>query len=108
MGVAKAKELVFTGEMIKADEALRIGLADAVVAPEALFERVRSCARAIAKAGPLAVAEAKRVMHAGQSMTLEHAVELEQRAFGSLFATEDQAEGMDAFLSKREPAFARR
>jgi enoyl-CoA hydratase len=108
VGVAKAKELIFSGDMISAEEAHRIGLVDALTAPEQLFERVRACARAIAKNGPLAVAEAKRVMHAGQSMTLEHAVDLEQRAFAGLFATADQKEGMDAFLSKRAAAFSGR
>jgi enoyl-CoA hydratase len=108
VGIAKAKELIFTGEMIKADEAYRLGLVDAIAPPEELFDRVRACARAIAQNGPLAVAAAKRVMHAGQSMTLEHAVLVEQQAFANLFATEDQKEGMGAFLAKRQAAFQRR
>ena len=105
VGIGKAKELVLTGEMISADEALRIGLADAVVAPEELMERAKTAAKQIAANGPLAVGEAKRVLHMGQSMTLEHANTFEQRAFGELFATADQKEGMAAFLEKREAKF---
>jgi len=105
VGVAKAKELVLTGEMIDAAEALRIGLVDAVVAPEELMAKVRATAAKIAGNGPLAVAEAKRIIHVGQSMGLEQANLLEQRSFGSLFATADQREGMEAFLGKRKPEF---
>ncbi len=105
VGIAKAKELIMTGAMVKADEAHRIGLVDELAEPEELFDRVRGAARAIAKNGPLAVAEAKRVAHEGQSMSLEHAVLLEQRAFAGLFATDDQKEGMDAFLAKRAADF---
>ncbi len=108
VGIAKAKELVLTGATISADEASRIGLVDVLAEPDALWDRVRESAKAIAKNGPLAVAEAKRVMQAGQSMTLEHAVDTEQRAFAGLFATGDQKEGMDAFVSKRKPEFGGR
>ena len=105
VGVAKAKELVFTGAIIGADEALRIGLVDAVVAPEELMDKVRATASAIAANGPLAVAEAKRLIHVGQSISLEAALLLEQRTFGALFNTEDRTEGMTAFVEKREAAF---
>lgn len=105
VGIGKARELVLTGEMIDAAEALRIGLADAVFEPEQLMAKAREAAGKMLANGPLAVAEAKRVMHLGQSMTQDHAITLEQRAFGELFATADQREGMAAFLGKRAPAF---
>lgn len=105
VGVAKAKELIFTGDMIGADEALRIGLVDVVVPAEELMARVRVTAEKIAANGPLAVAEAKRLIHVGQSMSLESAILLEERSFGGLFDTDDQTEGMRAFLDKRPPAF---
>ena len=105
VGVAKAKELVFTGDIISADEALRIGLADAVVAPAELMAKVKDTAARIAKNGPLAVAEAKRLIHLGQSMPLDAAIALEQVSFGSLFDTDDQREGMAAFVDKREARF---
>ena len=105
VGVAKAKELCFTGDMIDAAEALRIGLADAVVAPDQLLTTVNALAGRIVANGPLAVAECKRLIHAGQSIPLDAALALEQRSFGLLFASEDQREGMDAFLAKRTAAF---
>jgi enoyl-CoA hydratase len=107
VGVAKAKELCMTGDTIDAAEALRIGLADAVVPHGELIAKVKELAGRIAANGPLAVAEVKRLVHAGQSTTLDHAIALEQRSFGLLFATADQKEGMAAFLAKprRKAAF---
>jgi enoyl-CoA hydratase len=105
--VAKAKELCMTGDIIDAAEALRIGLADAVVPHAELRAKAMTVAAKIAKNAPLAVAEVKRLVHRGQSATLEHALALEQASFGLLFATADQREGMAAFLSKprRNPDF---
>lgn len=105
VGVAKAKELCFTGDIIDAAEALRIGLADAVFPADALMGKITELAGRIAGNGPLAVAAAKRVIHQGQSMTLGESLALEQRAFGELFATTDQREGMAAFLGKRAAQF---
>ena len=107
VGVAKAKELCMTGDVIGAAEALRIGLCDAVWPHAELPARVRALACKIADNGPLAVAEVKRLIHLGQSMCLEGALALEQRSFGLLFGTADQREGMSAFIAKpkRKPAF---
>jgi enoyl-CoA hydratase len=107
VGIAKAKELCMTGDPIDATEALRIGLADAVWPHGELLARVRELAGRIAANGPLAVAEVKRLVHLGQSATLDHALALEQRSFGLLFGTADQREGMSAFLAKprRAPQF---
>jgi enoyl-CoA hydratase len=104
VGVAKAKELCMTGDVITAAEALRIGLADAVVPHGELMAKVRDLATRIAANGPLAVAECKRLIHQGQSTSLETALALEQRAFGMLFSTQDQREGMSAFLAKPKRA----
>ncbi len=100
VGVAKCKELCMTGDTIKAVEALRIGLVDAVWPHADLHARVRELAGRIAANGPLAVAEVKRLVHQGQSTSLETALALEQRSFGLLFGTADQREGMSAFLAK--------
>jgi enoyl-CoA hydratase len=100
VGIAKAKELCMTGDMIDAAEALRIGLADAVWPGAELIARARDVAGRIAANGPLAVAEVKRLVQLGQSTTLDHAVALEQQSFGLLFSTADQREGMSAFLAK--------
>ena len=89
-----------TGDTIDAAEALRIGLADAVWPHAELLAKVTELAARIAANAPLAVAEVKRLVHQGQSTTLDHALALEQKSFGLLFATEDQREGMTAFLAK--------
>ena len=105
VGVAKAKELCVTGDLIKADEALRIGLADRVVAPDALMATVREVAARIAANGPLAVGAAKRAIHEGQSLTFDEALQLERGLFAGLFQSADQEEGMTAFLEKRKANF---
>ncbi|HTJ40619.1 MAG TPA: enoyl-CoA hydratase-related protein [Kofleriaceae bacterium] len=104
VGVAKAKELCMIGDPINAVEALRIGLVDLVCPQAELLGKVRDTATKIAANGPLAVAEVKRLVHQGQSTSLDAALALEQRSFGLLFATHDQKEGMDAFLSKPKRA----
>jgi enoyl-CoA hydratase len=107
VGVAKAKELCMTGDIIDAAEALRIGLADKVVPAAELMAAVTAIAGRIAANGPHAVSECKRLVHQGQSMSLAAALVLEQKSFGLCFATTDQREGMSAFLAKprRKPLF---
>ena len=97
--------LLLTGDMIDAQEALRIGLADAVFPAAELMDKVRAVAARITANGPLATAECKRLIHQGQSMSLESSIALEQRSFGLMFATADQREGMAAFLAKRTAQF---
>ncbi|HET9987004.1 MAG TPA: enoyl-CoA hydratase-related protein, partial [Kofleriaceae bacterium] len=105
VGVAKAKELCMTGDTIDAREALRIGLADAVFPAAELMTKVTALAERITANGPHAVAEVKRLVHEGQSMTLDAALAAEQAAFAECFATADQKEGMAAFLARpRRPA----
>ena len=105
VGPAKARELIFTGEMIDAAEALRIGLVAAVWPADGFHDKVRERALLIASKGSLAVAQAKRVLARGLDLPLERANELEQQAFGVLFGTDDRREGMVAFLEKRKPVF---
>ena len=105
VGVAKARELIYTGAMIGAEEALRIGLVARVCPPDELMGVAVGAARAIAAMGPLAVAAAKRVLRDGADVPLPRANALEIEAFADCFRTEDQSEGMAAFLAKREPAF---
>ncbi|MCA9673591.1 MAG: enoyl-CoA hydratase/isomerase family protein [Kofleriaceae bacterium] len=114
-GVAKAKELCITGDTIDAAEALRIGLVDKLVTPaegqaprDALLAEVRALAERVAKNGPIAVSEVKRMMRVGTSIPLDAAIRLEQRTFGILFSTADQREGMAAFLAKRPAKFTGR
>lgn len=105
VGMARALELCMTGEMIKADEALRIGLVNKVVAPDELLPTATATLKTIATKGPLAVAKVKEVIHRGANLPLPEAGDLEEAAFASLFATDDQSEGMAAFLGKRAAAF---
>jgi enoyl-CoA hydratase len=105
VGAARAREICMTGDMIGAEEALRIGLVNAVVPSAELLPRVREVAAKIASKGPLAVAGIKRVVVRGADVPLLTANELESTAFAALFGTHDQREGMQAFLEKRPPKF---
>ena len=105
VGVAWAKELVLGGEPIDAATALRIGLANRVFPPDELVPAAIAAGERIASRGPLAVALAKRVIQEGQDADLRTAHALEQTAFGLVAASGDRAEGMDAFLEKRDPRF---
>ena len=106
VGIARAKEIIFGGEVLTADEAFRIGLVNAVCEPEALLPKARALAESIAKRGPLAVAEAKRAIDRGYDLPLDVGNELEREMFACLFATADAKEGMNAFVEKREARFA--
>ncbi len=105
VGSAMARELIYTGKMIGADEALRIGLVNALFEPDELVAAAQKTAADIATKGPLAVSEAKRLIRDGMDLPLPQANKREQDAFGAGFDTEDQAEGMTAFLEKRPPVF---
>lgn len=105
VGVAWAKQIVLTGEPIKADEAQRIGLVNRVFAPDELLDAAVTTAETIASRGPVAVTAAKRVIQEGQGADLRVAHALEQAAFGLVFASEERDEGIAAFLEKRDPKF---
>jgi enoyl-CoA hydratase len=105
VGIARARELCYTGDAIGAEEALRIGLVNAVVPHAELRAKVQSVAASIAKKGRVAIAQCKRVFFSGEGVPLETANALEIQAFAMLFGTEDRKEGMTAFLEKRPAAF---
>jgi enoyl-CoA hydratase len=105
VGVARARELCYTGERVGAEEALRIGLVNAVVPHAELQARVLEVAKKIASKGPLAIAQCKRVLLRGADLPLATANELEAQAFAVLFGSNDQREGMKAFLEKRGAKF---
>lgn len=105
VGPGRARELVYTGDHVMADAALAMGLVNAVVPAAELSERVLAVAKKIAQKGPLAITASKRVLLRGPETDLVSACELEATAFGALFGSEDQKEGMRAFLEKRAAAF---
>ena len=105
VGRSMALDLVTTGRQVKADEALRIGLANHVVAPEALLDKGLELARMIAAKGPVAVRFSKHLVIRGQDLDLANANVLETDVFGLLCATDDRREGMAAFLEKRPAKF---
>jgi enoyl-CoA hydratase len=108
VGVARAKELIFTGAIIDAAEAERIGLVNRVVAHDELMASARELAGQILKQGPLAVQLAKMAINAGIRYGPEAGFGLERLAQTVLFGTEDRLEGTAAFLEKRRPNFQRR
>ena len=105
VGRARAKEIIFTGDMIDAAKAKEIGLALEVLAPAELIPHCKKVAANIAKRGPLAVAQAKRVIDGGADLPLKDGNSIERDGFAKLFGTADQKEGMAAFLAKRPPEF---
>jgi enoyl-CoA hydratase len=101
IGVARARQLLYTGDLIGAEEARAIGLVNEVTAPDALLPRAREIAETIATRAPLAVASVKRAIRLGEDLPLDRGLALEQESFATLFGTADQKEGMRAFLEKR-------
>ena len=105
IGIGRARELCYTGDMVGAEDALRMGLVNAVVPHGELLPRVREVAKKIAAKGPLAIAQCKRVILRGADVPLATANELEAQGFAALFGSSDQREGMKAFLEKRAAKF---
>jgi enoyl-CoA hydratase len=108
VGKGMAVELCATGRQVKADEALRIGLANHVVAHDQLMAKGLELAGMIAQKAPVAVKLAKHLIQRGQDMDLANANAFEADVFGLAFGTDDRLEGMSAFLEKRKARFAGR
>lgn len=102
VGLGKAKELIFTADIIKADEALRIGLVNKVVDPAELMDETIKLANKIASKGQLAIRYSKTAINRGIETDLETGMIIEKDLFALCFSTEDQKEAMSAFLEKRE------
>ncbi|MCJ8500501.1 enoyl-CoA hydratase/isomerase family protein [Desulfatitalea alkaliphila] len=105
IGAAQAKELLFTGKMISAVEALRLGIVNKVVAPEALMDTVMATAREMAAMGRVSVRAVKQAVDNGLNADLTTALRIETDAFALCMASPDAKEGTSAFLEKRKPAF---
>ena len=102
VGPGMAKQMIYTARNIKADEALRIGLVNAVYPADELYAAAEKLASTIAANAPIAVRACKKAMDEGAALPIEQAVVCEEKAFGSCFQTGDQQEGMGAFLEKRK------
>ncbi|MFO8057620.1 MAG: enoyl-CoA hydratase-related protein [bacterium] len=105
LGKARAKEIIFSGEMFDATRALAIGLINRVCPPEELMEETRNLARTIMSKGPVALELAKKSIESGFDLDLSKALLIERSLFAQCFDTEDQKEGMAAFIAKRDPNF---
>jgi enoyl-CoA hydratase/carnithine racemase len=105
IALGKLKELIYTGEMIDATEALNMGLVEKVVPPGKAMDAALELAAKIMKRGPLAVAAAKRVLNRTRDLSLEQGLELESDLWANLASSEDMKEGARAFLEKRKPEY---
>ncbi|MBI2429300.1 MAG: enoyl-CoA hydratase/isomerase family protein [Ignavibacteriales bacterium] len=105
VGKYKAMELILTGDMFSSEEALKWGLVNKIVPSEFLLEESKSLAKKIASKAPVAVQAAKEMINKSANLDLDEALDGERQKFNSLFATEDQKEGMKAFIEKRKPVW---
>lgn len=103
IGAGMAKELIYTAKNIKAADAYRIGLVNAVYSQEELMPAAMKLAKKIAKNAPIAIRVAKEQINKGLEMPLAEAVAMESKMFGTCFETHDQREGMACFMSKEKP-----
>jgi len=105
VGLHRAKELNFLGEMIDAPEAYRIGLVNRVVSADRLMAEARALAEKLLAKSPLTLRMIKEAMNEGYDLDLPKGLAVEAKAFALAFSTEDRAEGVAAFLGKRKAAF---
>lgn len=108
VGRGMAKYLIFTADTIDAQEALRIGLVEKVVEPDALMDEVCGIAKKISAKAQLAIGLAKSAINDGYNLDMKIASKIEIESFGQLFSTEDQKEGMSAFLNKTNATFKKK
>ncbi|WP_448384350.1 enoyl-CoA hydratase [Desulfosoma sp.] len=105
VGRGKAKELIFTGRRVGAEEALQIGLVNSVVAPEKLMEACLEMAAMICETGPIAIQQAKYAINYGLETDLHTGLAIESNAYWITIPTEDRLEGLAAFREKRKPVY---
>ena len=103
VGMGMAKQLLYTARNIDANEALRIGLVNSVVPQADLMETALKLANQIAKNAPIAVRACKKAVNEGMQVSIDRAVEIEEKLFAGCFETHDQVEGMACFLSREKP-----
>ena len=103
VGMGMAKQLLYTARNIDANEALRIGLVNAVLPQAELLDAALKMAGQIAKNAPIAVRACKKAVNEGMQVSIDKAVEIEEKLFGGCFESHDQVEGMACFLSREKP-----
>ncbi len=108
LGLPRARELIYSGDMIDAETGFRYGLVNKVVPAAELMSEVKAMANKLAAKPPIAIRQAKAAINAGIDMDLENGCRYENETFALTFATEDKVEGMKAFLEKREAKFTGR
>ena len=108
VGTGKAKEMMFIGNPINAQEALRIGLVNAIAEDQHLMEEAMKMANILAQRAPIAMTMIKQAVNSGAQLDMESALENESKCSGILFNTNDRIEGMAAFLEKRKAVFTGR
>ena len=108
LGVARAKELIFTGRRFSAEEGREMGLIARLVPPEALDDEAMELARDVCRSSPVVVREAKRAIEAAAASSIEVGEELEHAAWERVIVTQDRAEGIAAFNEKRAPDWSNR
>lgn len=108
IGMTKAKELLLTGDYVNAQEAARIGLVNKVIATTSLLDGARAMAEKIAQYPQGAVKATKLAVNGGMHMDIKSAIVHESRCFDAIFASEDQREGVMAYMEKRKPIFRNR
>jgi enoyl-CoA hydratase/carnithine racemase len=105
IGPGKAKELIFTGKKVGAEEALRIGLVNQICSQASLLEECKIVAAMICEGAPIAIEQAKYAIDAGLNTDLERGLEIESKAYCATIPTRDRLEGLAAFREKRKPVF---
>lgn len=106
VGLNQAREMIFTGQMLNATEALQLGLVNKIFPPENLLDKVHETLIQILTKGPLAVANAKKSVLQSYDQNIDQGLKTESEIFGNLFAWNDTAEGLNAFLEKRKANFS--
>jgi len=105
IGLRRAKEWIYLGDMVDAKTARALGLVNGVFPPEKLMDEVEAVAKKLASKPPFALGQAKKAIEKGLAVDVHTGLVLEREAFAMTFASEDRGEGMQAFLEKRKPSF---
>ena len=102
VGMGMAKQMIYTAQNIKAEEALRIGLVNGIYLGNELLNEAKKLAESIAKNGPIAIKMSKKAINEGTQLDMDRAIEIEEKLFGECFETSEQRDGMQNFLNKNK------